>query len=74
MRKIDLDSSLVVKLDEIVLKPKKNIPKKIRFFRILSIFMFLVCALVIVTEGTVIFNYKYTLLDIVMNHFLTLFR
>lgn len=66
IRKMDFGNADVVNLDELVLKPKTNHPKRVTFFRVLSILGFVLCGIVIVTEGTVIFNYKYTLLYWVM--------
>jgi hypothetical protein len=50
-----------ITLDDMILKPTDNDAKKITKFRVLSVMSMLFCALIIVTEATVIVHPTYTL-------------
>ena len=63
--KRDIEKDIVddqeMKDEFLKLKPKPNIAKRITKYRILSMLCFLLCALVLVTEATVIYDFHYTL-------------
>lgn len=50
------------KLEDMCLRPKDNNRTKLILFRILSIFTFLICLIVIVTHATALVAHEYSIL------------
>ena len=59
-RKIE-DTDQNFSLEEMVLRPTKSSTKLLIFYRILSGLSILLCLLILVTEATIIYDFKYTL-------------